>query len=172
MTNHRLVVVNDLMQQGYTYTLTEPMGENFAAGFEPELTPAEMLALGVFGGRYMTDCAAEFPTEWFAHARLSPTRHDPALNYFGVNASQPLAVWRARGWLHPDDPRGWFQWYGRYYMGRRMADDARPAGMHADRLVVVRPASHQAVDVRRLEGVIERRFDVVGRTAQGGGAGS
>jgi len=125
MTNHRLVVVNDLMQQGYTYTLTEPMGENFAAGFEPELTPAEMLALGVFGGRYMTDCAAEFPTEWFAHARLSPTRHDPALNYFGVNASQPLAVWRARGWLHPDDPRGWFQWYGRYYMGRRMADDAR-----------------------------------------------
>ncbi len=128
MSPHPIVVVNDLMQQGYSYALTEPPGANFHPDFQPELTPAEMLALGVFGGRYMTDCAAEFPAEWFAHAKLCPTHHDPALNYFGVNASQPLAVWRARGWLHPDDPRGWFQWYCRYYMGRRMADDARQIG--------------------------------------------
>jgi hypothetical protein len=82
--------------------------------------------LGVFGGRYLTDGRDEFPAGWFAHARLSPGRCDPALNYFGVNASQPLAVWRTRGWIHPDDPRGWFQWYCRYYRGRRMEDDARP----------------------------------------------
>jgi hypothetical protein len=81
------------------------------------------LSLGVFGGKYMTDCTAEFPSEWFDQARLCPERHDPQLNFFRVNASQPLAVWRENGWIHPDDPRGWFQWYCRYFRGRRMADD-------------------------------------------------
>ena len=121
----RRVVVEDRMQQGYVYYRTEPIGENFAPDFKPELTPKEMLALGVFGGKYMTDCRAEFPADWFEHARLCAERHDSALNYFGVNASQPLSVWRAKGWIHPDDPRGWFQWYCRYYMGRRSEDDER-----------------------------------------------
>lgn len=121
----RRIEVHDKMQRGYVYELTEPTGRNFHPSFEPELTPKELLALGVFGGRYMTDCAAEFPAAWFAAAKLSPTRHDPALNFFGVNASQPLAVWRAKGWLHADDPRGWFQWYCRYYLGRRGPDDER-----------------------------------------------
>jgi hypothetical protein len=122
---HKRVVVNDLMQQGYEYLRTEPPGRNFHPDFRPELTPAQMLALGVFGGRYMTDCAAEFPASWFAAARLCRERHDPRLNYFGVNASQSLAVWRAKGWINPDDPRGWFQWYCRYYLGRRGEDDDR-----------------------------------------------
>ncbi|HEU4996596.1 MAG TPA: hypothetical protein VFT29_17390 [Gemmatimonadaceae bacterium] len=121
----RRVVVHDRMQHGYTYALTEPMGRNFDRGFHPQLTPREMLELGVFGGKYMTDCRAEFPKSWFARAKLSPAHRDPKLNYFGVNASQPLSVWRKRGWIHPDDPRGWFQWYCRYYMGRRSLDDAR-----------------------------------------------
>ncbi len=111
------------MQQGYAYALTEPAGRNFAAEFKPELTPKEMLALGVFGGKYMTDCTAEFPKSWFTKAKLSPRARDAALNYFGVDASQPLSVWLAKGWIHPDDPRGWFQWYCRYYMGRRLADE-------------------------------------------------
>jgi hypothetical protein len=122
---HRRVKVNDLMQQGYVYLLTEPTGENFHPDFHPELTPKQMLQLGVFGGKYMTDCAAEFPADWFRDAKLCPERHDPELNYFGVNASQPLAIWRANGWIHDDDPRGWFQWYCRYYMGRRCPDDER-----------------------------------------------
>jgi len=119
------IVVNDLMQQGYVYYRLEPAGANFHPDFRPELTPPQMLAMGVFGGKYMTDCRDEFPDEWFAGARLSPTRHDAALNFFGANASKPLAYWRAKGWIHPEDPRGWFQWYCRYFMGRRSPDDAR-----------------------------------------------
>lgn len=126
MTRRRIVTVNDLMQQGYCYLLTEPVGRNFDPEFVPELTPREMLALGVFGGKYMTDCRGEFPASWFRGAKLSPSGRNPALNYFGVNASQPLSIWRRNGWLHPDDPRGWFQWYCRYHMGRRMREeDAR-----------------------------------------------
>jgi hypothetical protein len=119
------VVVNDAMQRDYIYFRTEPAGRNFDEGFEPELTPKEMLRLGVFGGKYMTDCRSEFPASWFTRARLSPARHDRRLNFFGVTASQPLAVWRKKGWIHRDDPRGWFQWYCRYYMGRRSLDDER-----------------------------------------------
>jgi hypothetical protein len=74
----------------------------------------------VFGGKYMTDCREEFPEGWFKTAKLSPERRDRLLNLFGVDASSSLSVWRKKGWIHPDDPRGWFQWYCRYYMGRRM----------------------------------------------------
>jgi hypothetical protein len=122
----RLVVVNDTMQRDYHYKLTEPMGQHFDPDFRPELTPAEMLELGVFGGKYMTDCRQEFPAEWFLAAKLSPERAEATLNFFGVNASQPLSEWRKRGWIYDDDPRGWFQWYCRYYMGRRLAlEDTR-----------------------------------------------
>ena len=121
----RRVIVNDLMQQGYEYERTAPAGRGFDSDFRPELTPKEMLALGVFGGKYMTDCRAEFPADWFRNAKLCPERHDPALNFFGLNASQPLATWRKKGWIYEEDPRGWFQWYCRYYLGRRCPDDER-----------------------------------------------
>jgi len=121
----RAVVVNDLMQQRYVYYLTEPIGKNFHPEFQPELTPKEMLELGVFGGRYMTDCRLEYPKKWFSKAKLCHERHDPKLNYFGVNASQPLKIWRKKGWIYAEDPRGWFQWYCRYFMGRRCLDDER-----------------------------------------------
>jgi hypothetical protein len=122
----RTVTVNDRMQKGYRYVLTEPIGRNFDPEFRPELTPKEMLELGVFCGKYLTDCRNEFPATWFKRAKLSPARRDCAQNYFGIDASQPLSEWRRKGWIHPNDPRGWFQWYCRYYMGRRMPDeDAR-----------------------------------------------
>jgi hypothetical protein len=124
MKNQR-IVVNDRMQQGYVYYLTEPEGQNFDPLFRPQLTPQDMLELGVFGGKYMTDCQDEFPAAWFDNARLCSERHDPKLNFFGVNASQPLAVWRENGWIYHEDPRGWFQWYCRYYRGRRCEDDDR-----------------------------------------------
>ena len=118
------VVVRDSFQDGYVYYLTEPVGKNFDEGFEPDLSPKEMLALGVFGGKYLNDCRGEFPKSWFVHARVSFVK-DVSLNYFDVDASKPLAYWVQKGWIHPDDPRGWFQWYCRYYMGRRCEDDAR-----------------------------------------------
>lgn len=123
------VVVTDKMQCEYRYCLTAPVGVDFAEEFTPGLTPQQMLELGVFGGKYMTDCRDEFPASWYTRAKLSPERSDPTLNFFGIDASLPLAEWQRRGWIHPDDPRGWFQWYCRYYMGRRMPDeDARQIG--------------------------------------------
>jgi hypothetical protein len=119
----KTVRVSDKMQRGYRYTLTAPTGRGFDPEFRPELTPKEMLALGIFGGKYMTDCKKEFPASWFTRARLSPKGHDRKLNFFGVDASQPLSVWKKKGWIHPDDPRGWFQWYCRYHMGRRMPEE-------------------------------------------------
>jgi hypothetical protein len=122
----RVATVNDRMQRGYSYELVAPIGEKFDPEFHPELAPAEMLRLGVFCGKYMTDCRGEFPAEWFLQAKLAPGRRECSLNYFGVDASQKLSVWRAKGWIYPDDPRGWFQWYCRYYMGRRLPEeDAR-----------------------------------------------
>jgi hypothetical protein len=122
----RTVVVNDKMQKGYRYELSAPAGRNFDPEFKPELTPREMLRLGVFCGKYMTDARKEFPASWFVGAKLAPKRRDCSLNCFGVDASQPLSVWRAKGWIRPDDPRGWFQWYCRYYLGRRLPEeDAR-----------------------------------------------
>ena len=125
----RTITVNDKMQKGYRYVLTAGTGRAFDPEFKPQLTPAEMLKLGVFGGKYMTDCKREFPKSWFAQAKLSPKGADRSLNFFNVEASQPLSEWRRKGWIHPDDPRGWFQWYCRYYLGRRMPEeDARQIG--------------------------------------------
>ena len=119
------IIVTDKMQQGYAYQLSKPVGRCFSEEFDPELTPKEMLEMGIFGGKYMTDCRDEFPVSWFKAAKLCSERHDPKLNFFGVNASKPLSYWLEKDWIHPDDPRGWFQWYCRYYMGRRHPDDER-----------------------------------------------
>ena len=129
----KTIVVDDSMQTGYSYVLVEPMGQNFRHDFVPELAPKEMLALGVFGGKYLTDCQEEFPKDWFTHAKLSSYKKDITLNYFSVDASQPLSEWVRKGWIFSQDPRGWFQWYCRYYMGRRLAieDDRQIKRWHA-----------------------------------------
>ena len=122
------VVVDDKMQKGYRYFLIEEIGKNFDKNFKPELTPKEMLSLGVFGGRYLRDCKKEFPKKWFEKAKMHKIGlpgHNKKLNFFKVDASQPLSIWKEKGWINKDDPRGWFQWYCRYYMGRRHIDDIR-----------------------------------------------
>ena len=120
------IVVNDKMQNGYVYFLKENIGENFHEEFNPELTPKQMLDLGVFGGKYMTDCKNEFPKDWFCNANLSRLKKDINLNFYKVDASLPLSIWFNKGWIYQEDPRGWFQWYCRYYMGRRIdQEDSR-----------------------------------------------
>jgi hypothetical protein len=121
----KIITVNNRFQKGYKYFLTEPEGKFFDPDFKPELTPQEMLELGVFGGWYVSVNEKEFPSEWFTKAKLSSDGKNINLNYYKVDASQPLSVWQKKGWIHPQDPQGWFLWYCRYYMGRRTMDDER-----------------------------------------------
>ena len=129
--------------KGYSYELEENPGEGFAEGFKPALTPAEILFMGAFEGKYLNDCTDEFPREWFLYAaaagKLSPVA-DVSVNHFKVGSRQPLSVWKEKGWSpargrhvatgegrailadskqNPDE-RGWFQWYCRYWLGRRL----------------------------------------------------
>jgi hypothetical protein len=118
--------VEEDYQQGYEYTLSEPAGKNFDPEFQPDLKPAEMLKLGVFGGDYFNAVPAEFPAAWFKGVELSPGGAQKELNFFKVNASQPLSEWQRKGWINEEDPKGWFLWYCRYYQGRRIPEeDAR-----------------------------------------------
>jgi hypothetical protein len=136
------------VRSGYSYVLATEPGTDMDPRFQPDLMPAEMLMLGVFEGKYLNDCVTEFPAEWFLgalmHDRLSPEGPDVArCNFFGVKSRQPLSVWRDNGWApsrshvgrtgmtreailssptrNPDE-RGWFQWYCRYWMGRRIPE--------------------------------------------------
>lgn len=116
------MIVNDKMQQGYEYVCVAPAGKNFDADFTPDLTPKQMLELGVFEGRYLNDCRDEFPSDWFIHAKLSEDKADIKANCFQIKSRMSLSEWQRRGWILAPDPRGWFQWYCRYYMGRRLPE--------------------------------------------------
>ncbi|MBO7244368.1 MAG: hypothetical protein J6V53_03700 [Alphaproteobacteria bacterium] len=117
-----IITVCDKIQQNYSYQLQEKEGENFSPLFKPELTPKEMLEFGVFEGKYLTDCQNEFPSNWFFNAKLSPLKPDINCNCFQVKSRQSLKIWQAKGWILEPDPRGWFQWYCRYYLGRRIEE--------------------------------------------------
>ncbi|KEJ89549.1 hypothetical protein [Sulfitobacter donghicola] len=120
MTLGTIITVNDRMQSGYSYELTAKTGDVQTDEFKPHFSPAQMLEMGVFEGKYCNDCTDEFPESWFANAKTSDTP-DVSLNYFGIKSRQPLSVWQQKGWVFEPDPRGWFQWYCRYYLGRRLA---------------------------------------------------
>jgi len=123
------VVVNDKMQKNYIYYRTEKPGKNFRRDFKPYYTPNEILRLGAFEGKYMNDCTKEFPKTLFRGAKIvtnlkknrlikSP-KADPSLNLFKIKSRMSLKQWRKNKWIYGDDPRGAFQWYVRYYYGRR-----------------------------------------------------
>jgi hypothetical protein len=113
-----------------------------APEFCPTLTPAEAIRKGIFGGCYFNPRGgkpgvfgrevavshAEFPPEWFAgvseHLFASRKYHVPT-NHYGVKSGFGQKEWESKGWIHAQDPRGWFQWYCRYFCGRRTQDDAR-----------------------------------------------
>ena len=129
------------MEKG-SYVLTCDPGKDFAEGFEPYLTPEEILCLGAFGGKYLNDCLLEFPAEWFLNAghlgKLCPGGQDISVNHFKIDSRLPLSEWKEYGWVpggkklsgkrevlsSPRNPdvRGWFQWYCRYWMGRRIPE--------------------------------------------------
>lgn len=133
------------MKKGYSYVLSEAPGENFAEGFDPALDPGEILAMGAFEGKYLNDCLLEFPAEWFLRAgalgKLHPEEPRIEANYFQIMSRLPLSQWVKSGWVpghsvgnkkaqYPElsdpkmnpDERGWFQWYCRYWMGRRLPE--------------------------------------------------
>lgn len=120
----KTVVFKNAMQRG-RYFVSARVGRDFhEPGFTPALRPYEMLQLGVFEGKYINSAMSEYPASWARGAKLSDTP-DPSINLFGVRSRQLLPVWLANGWINQQDPRGWFEWYCRYYMGRRIADDDR-----------------------------------------------
>lgn len=118
----RITPKNKMDSGRYSYVLSARYGKDFPEDFTPYYSPRQMLELGVFEGKYMTDCRQEFPEEWYAKAKLSPRKADPSINYFGIKSRMSLREWRVRGWLIGPDNRGWFQWYCRYYMGRRIPE--------------------------------------------------
>lgn len=97
-----VVIVNDRIQRNYRYLLSAPVASCFDPEFEPDLAPREMLELGVFCGKYMTDSREEFPADWFINAKLASGQPDCSINYFGVKAGSSLAEWRKKGWIYPD----------------------------------------------------------------------
>ena len=129
------------LQKSYKYVLEADPGSDFDPRFKPYVTPGEMLFMGVFEGKYLNDCTNEFPAEWFLMAagagKLSPSGANVDCNYFKVASRQPLSVWKENGWApsrggakkgilgdpkqNPDE-RGWFQWYCRYWLGRRLPE--------------------------------------------------
>lgn len=116
----KTITVNNKMQKNYSYELTAKEGDfSDYPDFKPELSPKEMLKLGVFEGKYLNDCKDEYPSSWFKGAKLSLTAV-PSLNFFKVKSRKPLSEWRSNKWIYGDDPRGWFEWYCRFYYGRRV----------------------------------------------------
>ena len=89
-------------------------------GFSPELSPKEMLELGVFGGWYFGNDIDEYPKSWFKKAKKSENGFDVELNYFKIKSGQSRLEWQSKGWIFPEDPLGWFQWYCRFSKGRRI----------------------------------------------------
>lgn len=117
----RKIVVKNNYQKNYDYECIEPIGRNFDNDFKPSLSPRDMLKLGVFGGKYFDGYHDEFPKIWFKGASLSESgEYEKDKNCFGVRASQSHEEWKKKGWIYKEDPRGWFEWYCRYYLGRRI----------------------------------------------------
>jgi len=115
------VTVNDKMQRQYCYEIVALMGQDFSSSFKPYYSPKEMLSMGVFEGKYCNDCQDEFPADWFKDAKICDTPN-PEVNYFSIKSRKPLSYWNEKGWIYGSDPRGWFQWYCRYFLGRRIPD--------------------------------------------------
>ena len=97
----------------------EKKNVDFYKFFKPQLTPKKMLELGVFGGSYFGLKIKEYPKSWFKNAKISKN-FDVKLNRFKIKSGLSRKHWQEKGWIFKEDPFGWFQWYCRYSMGRRI----------------------------------------------------
>ena len=88
--------------------------------FKPQLSPKKMLELGVFGGAYFGQNINEYPKSWFEKAKISKN-FDVNLNRFKIAAGLSRKHWIEKGWIFKEDPLGWFQWYCRFSLGRRIS---------------------------------------------------
>ncbi len=123
---HRVIQVNDLMQQGYEYTLTSPMGRDFRPDFHAIDAKRDAGVGGLWRQIHRRNALfGEFPADWFENAKLSPARADPSLNFFGVSASKPLSYWRAKGWSLRRRPKRLVPMVLPLLHGRRSRDDDR-----------------------------------------------
>ena len=100
----------------------EKKRKDFYKIFKPQLSPKKMLELGVFGGSYFGLQIKEYPKSWFKNAKVSKN-FDVNLNRFKVKSGLSRKEWIKKGWIFKEDPLGWFQWYCRFSMGRRLKID-------------------------------------------------
>jgi len=132
-----------------TGELTFPPGNNtdtnkLLKDFHPNRTPQEVLEAGSFGGTYFRPIGSSVTNvyyksyeviqdtlspEWIqnldVNRMLTSTTYRNAVNKYGVKCGGSLGMWESSGWIADCDPYGWFQWYCRFYQGRRSSDDQR-----------------------------------------------
>ena len=118
-----IIVSNKMQRHDYSYTLSVDPGTQFDPEFKPYATPGEMLAMGVFEGKYLNDCILEFPAEWFWNAiqtdKLRPQGANASVNLFGIYSRKPLQYWVDSGWVPGSSHKGQYP---------ELSDDSRDAG--------------------------------------------
>ena len=111
--------------------------------FKPNLTPKQVLRMGSFGGTYFRNIQSNvtgkkhsgknaiksFPKDWLhgidLEKKVLSQNYDKNVNTYKVKCGSSLEAWETSNWIVKQDPYGWFQWYCRFYMGRRTKDDQR-----------------------------------------------
>jgi len=114
--------------------------------FRPNLSPQQVLQMGSFGGTYFrpiysgvtkksytaAEVTKEYPKEWFKglnmKKQVTSSNYQNSVNQYNAKCGGSLEMWESKGWMANIDPYGWFQWYCRFYQGRRSTDDDRQIG--------------------------------------------
>lgn len=119
--NEVVICRDPYRKESYRFPITAKYGDVYSESFNPVYTPRQMLNNGVFEGRYLNSLYACFPHEWWQDANISIYNPDVNCNYFKVKSRNSLQDWKAKmDGIRSYDPRGWFEWYCLYFIGRRI----------------------------------------------------